>query len=111
MKKISVFALDNPSFSPLNEIQLMESLDHPNIIKYYDSFEHKGDLCIIMEYADSGLSINYYYFLIKFYFLGDLSVKLMEAQKKNQHFDEEQVFFCFYMFEEIYFFKWFIFRY
>lgn len=54
MKKISISALNCSSISPLNEIQLMQNLNHPNIIKYYNSFEHKGKLCIIMEYADSG---------------------------------------------------------
>lgn len=29
----------------------MKELKHPNIIKYYDSFEHNDKLCIIMEYA------------------------------------------------------------
>ena len=40
----------------LNEIRLLASLSHPNIIGYKETFcdIHTGDLCIIMEYADGG---------------------------------------------------------
>lgn len=34
-----------------NEIQILKTLDHPNIIKYYESFVYKKHLCIITEYA------------------------------------------------------------
>lgn len=27
---------------------------HPNIVAYEEAFQHRGNLCIIMEYADSG---------------------------------------------------------
>ena len=37
-----------------NEVVLLESLTHPNIIKYYESFIHNNKLCIIMEYAHFG---------------------------------------------------------
>ena len=37
-----------------NEIQILKTLDHPNIIKYYESFVYKKHLCIITEYAQSG---------------------------------------------------------
>lgn len=36
---------------PQNEVNLMKVLNHPNIIKYYDSYEHHEKLYIIMEYA------------------------------------------------------------
>ena len=29
-------------------------MDHPNIIRYYDSFEEDGTVVIEMEYADGG---------------------------------------------------------
>lgn len=38
----------------LNEIKIFKEMDHPHIIKYYDSFV-KGDfLYIVMEYAGGG---------------------------------------------------------
>ncbi|CAD8107119.1 unnamed protein product [Paramecium sonneborni] len=43
---------------PQNEVSIMKVLKHPNIIKFYDSFEQNDKLCIIMEYAkNSDLSI------------------------------------------------------
>lgn len=38
----------------LNEVQVLSSLDHPNIISYFGSFERDGVLMIEMEYADGG---------------------------------------------------------
>jgi NIMA (never in mitosis gene a)-related kinase 1/4/5 len=37
-----------------NEIKILQTLDHPNIIKYYESFVYKNHLCIVTEYAESG---------------------------------------------------------
>ena len=42
------------SQNALNEAKLLSILDHPNIISYYDCFEHNGMLQIAMEYADGG---------------------------------------------------------
>ena len=38
----------------LNEVNVLATLDHPNIIGYHDSFEKDGVLMIEMEYADGG---------------------------------------------------------
>jgi NIMA (never in mitosis gene a)-related kinase len=38
----------------MNEAKVLESLDHPNIIKYFETFIYNHKLCIIMEYADNG---------------------------------------------------------
>lgn len=38
----------------LLELTIMQSLDHPNIIKYFDSIENNRYQVIIMEYADGG---------------------------------------------------------
>ena len=38
----------------LTEIQVLALLDHPNIVRYLDSFERDGILMIEMEYADNG---------------------------------------------------------
>ena len=39
----------------LNEIFVLSKLNHPNIIKYHESYEQKNILFIVMEYADGGL--------------------------------------------------------
>lgn len=38
------------------EVQILERLKHPNIVRFIDSFNTKGNeaLCIVMEYADGG---------------------------------------------------------
>ena len=40
----------------LNEVRLLASIKHPNVISYKEAFidEASSCLCIIMEYADSG---------------------------------------------------------
>ena len=38
----------------LNQISILKSVDHPHIIKYYESFIRKDKLFIIMEYAEKG---------------------------------------------------------
>lgn len=40
----------------LNEIRILASLSHPNIVAYKDAFfdDSTQTLCIVMEYADGG---------------------------------------------------------
>ncbi|XP_048465030.1 myosin light chain kinase 3-like [Rhincodon typus] len=37
-----------------NEIQVMNQLNHTNLIQLYDAFESKNDITLIMEYIDGG---------------------------------------------------------
>eukprot|EP00668_Euglena_longa_P011733 GGOE01014148.1.p1 GENE.GGOE01014148.1~~GGOE01014148.1.p1 ORF type:complete len:403 (+),score=123.27 GGOE01014148.1:91-1299(+) len=57
----------------LHEAKVLSSLDHPNVIRYHDSFLSKrGDqLCIVMEWAEGG----------------DLAAKV----KQRRMFSEEQI--------------------
>ena len=36
------------------EIEILRTLDHPNIIKYYESFESDKFMYIVMEYCSGG---------------------------------------------------------
>lgn len=40
--------------SAKHEIAMLRTLNHPNITKYIDHFEHRGALYIVMEYANGG---------------------------------------------------------
>ena len=40
----------------LNEVRILASIQHPNVISYKESFfeDKESCLCIVMEYADGG---------------------------------------------------------
>ena len=38
----------------------MEALDHPNIIKMYDWFEHENMLIMVLQYARGWLYYEFY---------------------------------------------------
>jgi NIMA (never in mitosis gene a)-related kinase len=39
----------------LNEVRILASIEHPNIVSYKEAFIYKDKyLCIIMEYANDG---------------------------------------------------------
>ena len=61
----------------LNEVRILCSIQHPNIVRYYDAFldEYNKDLYIIMEFLGGG----------------DLESKLKEMKDSKTSFKEEQV--------------------
>ena len=78
MKRVKIGRLSqkekNNSF---NEVRLLASLDHKNIIGYKEAFfdDKSKTLNIVMEYADGG----------------DLSTKIKEVRKKYTYFEEEKI--------------------
>jgi NIMA (never in mitosis gene a)-related kinase 1/4/5 len=58
-----------------NEIRLLASVKHPNIIRYYEAFLDGNWLCIIMEYAQCG----------------DLSHYIKKGKERKTPFPEEIV--------------------
>ena len=37
-----------------NEIKIMQKLDHPNIVKYFETYEDRKFIYLCMEYLDGG---------------------------------------------------------
>jgi serine/threonine protein kinase len=60
------------SIANILQVGLLQSLDHPNIIKYMDSFINENNLVIIVEWAAAG----------------DLKRQLRKAQERQTGFDE-----------------------
>ena len=56
IKKLRMFDMKESEKKNIeNEISLLRSLDHPNIVKFYDSYtDDNGDICIVMNYCDGG---------------------------------------------------------
>ena len=55
LKQVEILSLnDKERQNALNEIRLMASVKHPNIIEYKESFIDNHRLCLVMEYADGG---------------------------------------------------------
>ena len=57
MKKVRLASLTKKEKeNALNEIRILASIDHKNVISYKEAFseENEGKLCIVMEIADSG---------------------------------------------------------
>lgn len=66
----------------LNEIRILASISHPNIIGFKEAFIDKDskDLCLIMEYAGGG----------------DLQAKIKECKKKRVRLPENVIIRFFY---------------
>jgi NIMA (never in mitosis gene a)-related kinase len=61
----------------LNEVRILASIKHPNVIGYKEAFIEDTEkcLCIVMEYADDG----------------DVYQKIVEHQKNKTFFEEDDI--------------------
>lgn len=61
----------------MNEIRLLASVKHPNVVEYKESFfdENSQSLCLVMEYVDDG----------------DLAHKITENCRKGTYFNARQI--------------------
>lgn len=77
-KRVKLLNLnDKEKDNAINEIRILASLRHPNVICYKEAFWEKNSssLCIIMEYADDG----------------DLFQKITSHKKKGVYIDEKEI--------------------
>jgi len=61
MKKVKMVKLSaKERENALNEVRILASIQHPNIISYKESFfeDMTSSLCIVMELADGGDLLN-----------------------------------------------------
>ena len=82
MKKVKITQLDKEDKrAALNEIRILASVDHKNVIQYKEAFfdESSGHLCIVMELADSG----------------DLKSKVEKARELKQFVKEDKIWHIF----------------
>jgi len=86
LKKIQVDDMDQKQRDKcLKEVRLLQSLDHPNIIRYLDSFIEGSELIIVVEWAAAG----------------DLKRQLRKALEKQTHFEERVVWKYFSQIAEV----------
>ncbi|GMH82440.1 hypothetical protein TrST_g12477 [Triparma strigata] len=73
LKKIQISSMDPKARSKtLKEVRLLQSLNHPNVIKYLDSFLTETELIIVFEWAAAG----------------DLKRQIRKALTRSTYFDE-----------------------
>ena len=58
IKKIAKAKIKNPQRF-FNEIMALKTLDHPNVIKLYESFEDKENVYLVQEFCDGGELFDY----------------------------------------------------
>ena len=76
LKRINVDSIDDKARDKtLKEVGFLQSLDHPNIIKYLDSFINDNDLVIVFEWAAAG----------------DLKRQVRKAQERGVGFEERVI--------------------
>ena len=82
LKKVKMLNLsDKEKENALNEVRILASIDHPNVIGYKDAFidEASSALCLIMELADNG----------------DVFQKITNYQKRETYIKEKKIWYVF----------------
>jgi len=58
IKEISICAMkERDKQQAMNEVKILATLRHKNIISYKEAFVHDNVLCLTMEYADDGMCL------------------------------------------------------
>ena len=82
LKNVKMLSLsEKEKENALNEVRILASIDHPNVIAYRDAFidEATSSLCLVMEYADNG----------------DVFQKICNYQKRQTYIKEKKIWYVF----------------
>ena len=82
LKNVKMLSLsEKEKENALNEVRILASIDHPNVIAYRDAFidESTSSLCLVMEYADNG----------------DVFQKICNYQKRQTYIKEKKIWYVF----------------
>jgi NIMA (never in mitosis gene a)-related kinase len=82
LKKVKLLSLsEKEKENALNEVRILASIDHPNVIAFRDAFidEPSSSLCLVMEYADNG----------------DVFQKICNYQKRETYIKEKKIWYVF----------------
>ena len=82
LKKVKMLNLsEKEKENALNEVRILASIEHPNVIGYKDAFidEASSALCLIMELADNG----------------DVFQKITNYQKRETYIKEKKIWYVF----------------
>lgn len=82
LKKVKMLSLtEKEKDNALNEVRILASIDHPNVIGFKEAFidEPSSSLCLVMEYADNG----------------DVFQKITSYQKRETYIKEKKVWYVF----------------
>ena len=76
IKSIDVSLLSNKQRTDaLNEVNVLRNIRHPFIVRHFDNFMDKSNLCLTLEFADGG----------------DLAARIAGHRTRHQFFPESQV--------------------
>ena len=82
LKKVKIMSLsDKEKENALNEVRILASIEHPNVIGFKEAFidEASSSLCLVMEYADNG----------------DIFQKICSYQRRETYIKEKKVWYVF----------------
>ena len=82
LKKVTMNKLSpKEKENSLNEIRILASISHPNVVSYIDAFydDSSNSLCIVMEFVDDG----------------DLESKINKHIKEKKRFPEQEIWHIF----------------
>lgn len=76
VKKLQIAELNrSEQLAAINEVKLLAAMDHPHVVRYFDSFIDDGNLYIVMEECD----------------VGDLAGVIKKARSKADALDQNVV--------------------